>query len=370
MFLGEHVAMPTGTPVAAGSFHAVRPRRRSFAQILAIFVKIIVALCAIFLLAISSWNLVEVRRQRLHVFVPGSFHWVDGRQMRLYCTGTGSPTIIIETGLRSSSLAWQLVQPKLSKLTRVCTYDRSGLGWSEPRPGPRDAVAIAQQLHALLEQAGVQRSLVLAGHSAGGFYVREFARDFPSEVTGMVLVDSSSPQQFDELPGFRADYEAGKRSARSQLWRDRLVVWSGWERLMDRCRGTPDKGLENLAPLYDAQMCRSGYVGDDFGEYVDFETAAKQAARLTSLGNKPLLLVSQDPARNSMDPKSKAWLPTWNREQDRLRSLSQQSWRVIAHGSGHNIFIDRPDLLVAEISKLITYLRGGPAPPFGTTSVE
>lgn len=361
--------MSAGTPVA-GSYRPVHPRRRSFSQILAVLAKIVAGLCVLFLVAISSWNLVEVKRQRVHVSVPGSFYSVEGRQMRLYCSGAGSPTIVIETGLRGSSLGWQLVQPKLSKVTRVCTYDRSGLGWSEPRSGPRDAVAIAQQLHALLDQAGLQRSLVLMGHSAGGFYVREFAREFPSEVSGVVLVDSASPQQIDELPGFRADYEAGKRGAKWQLWVDSLRVWSGWERLMDRCRGTPDPGFEKFAALYDAKTCRPEYVGDDLGEYIDLETAAKQAARLTTFGNKPLLILSQDPWRRGMTPTAKAESPVWNREQEALKSLSPQSWRVVARGSGHEIFKDRPDLLVLEVSKLVIYLRGGPSPVFGSTTFE
>src|SRR5215212_8299660 len=105
---------------------------------------------------------------------PGEFYTVRGRQMHLVCSGTGSPTVIIEVAASASWLGWERVQDQLSRTTRVCTYDRAGHGWSEPRSGPRDAQTIVAELHELLNAAGVQRPLVLAGHSAGGLYVREY----------------------------------------------------------------------------------------------------------------------------------------------------------------------------------------------------
>jgi pimeloyl-ACP methyl ester carboxylesterase len=323
-------------------------------------------------LALSLWNLADTRWQNARHPVPGKFYFVDGAQMHLYCIGAGSPTVIIEAGLGSDWLGWQVVQPRLAKLTSVCTYDRSGLGWSEPRSGPRDAEVIAQQLHKLLNLASVQRPLVLTGHSAGGFYVREYAREFPGEVAGVALLDSTSPKQIDEPPGFRISYEADKQNANRQLWWDRLRVWSGWERLVGQCHSTPGKGLESLASLYDAKECRPGFVDGDFGEYMDFETAGKQAARLTSFGEIPLLILSADPnvRREGMSANAIAGKPIWDQEQETLKSLSPLSWRVIALGSGHKIFQDRPDLVLAEMARCISYLRGGPAPPFGSTATE
>ena len=287
--------------------------------------------------------------------------------MHLYCSGAGSPTIVIEAGLGSDWLGWQVVQPELSKLTRVCTYDRSGSGWSERRSGSRDAESIAQQLHALLDIAGVQRPIVLAGHSAGGLYVREFAREFPTEVDALVLVDSSSPKQIDELPRFRDSYEQAKRHAARNLWLDRLSVWSGWARLIGECRETPGKGLQRLASFYEAKACRPEYVDGELGEYLDFETSARQAGRLQSVGRKPVLILSRDP--KSAD-KSDMGEVIHNREQEELKSLSPLSWRVIALNSGHKIFQDRPDVVTNEMSRLIRFIRGGAAPPFGLTRSE
>jgi pimeloyl-ACP methyl ester carboxylesterase len=224
----------------------------------------------------------------------------------------------------------------------------------------------------LLDQAGVQRPLVLTGHSAGGLYVREYAREFPAEVAAVVLIDSSSPQQIDELPGWRRSYEADKRDMVRQLRWEELRVWSGWERLMGNCRNTPSPELRHLAGQYDAELCRPEYVGGEDSELPYFETACKQAARLTSFGSVPLLIVSQDTDRlkEGMTANAIAGLPVWEREQELLKSLSPLSWRVIARGSGHAVHHDRLDVVVAEMTRLIGYLRGGPAPPLRSTAIE
>jgi pimeloyl-ACP methyl ester carboxylesterase len=266
--------------------------------------------------------------------------------MHLCCSGTGSPTIVIEAAASADWLGWQGVQPKLSQSTRVCTYGRAGHGWSQPRAGPRDAEAIARELHALLDQAGVQRPLVLTGHSAGRLYVREYAREFPAEVAGVVLIDSSSPQQIDELPGWRRSYEARRRDMVRQLQWESCESGLDGERLMGNCRNTPSPELQHLA--------------------------RQQAARLTAFGNVPLLIISQDPdrRRGGMTVNAIAELPVWAQEQEALKSHSPLSWRVIAKDSGHGIHHDRPDVIVTQITRLIGYLRGEPTPPFGTTAIE
>lgn len=342
------------------------------AQKLAYVAGILVGSCLLLLLALSFWNFAVTKWQHLQNPVPGNLYTVEGRQMHLYCAGTGSPTIIIEAASGADYIGWQGVQARLSQLTEVCTYDRSGLGWSEPRSGPRDAEAIARQLHALLDRAGVQGRLVLTGHSAGGLYVREYAREFPAEVAGLVLIESSVPQQIDELPGFRQSYEADKRDKIRQLRWEELRVWSGWERLTGRCHETPAKELQYLAGQYDAEMCRPTYEGGDVGEFMDFETAANQAKRLTSFGNAPLLVISEDTGlrRKGMTANAIAQMPVWDREQESLKQLSPFSWRVIARDSGHFVHHDRPDVLVTEMTHLIDYLRGGPAPAFGSTVIE
>jgi pimeloyl-ACP methyl ester carboxylesterase len=200
----------------------------------------------------------------------------------------------------------------------------------------------------------------LAGHSAGGLYVREYAREFPADVAGVALIESSSPRQIDELPGFRALYEEDKNDAKREVWEDRLRIWTGWQRLLGRCNVQPEK-FPGWAGQYDAMACRPNYVDTDESELNYFAKSSKQAGRLTSFGNLPLLVITRDPDfREGMTARGVAQIPVWEAEQEGSKSLSPLSWRVIARNSGH----------IAEITVLIDYLRGGPAPPFGSTTTK
>ena len=291
--------------------------------------------------------------------------------MHIECSGTGSPTVVMEAAASAPWSQWRKVQPELSQITRVCSYDRAGHGWSEPSNGPRDAETIVRELHSLLDKAEVKRPIVFAGHSAGGLYVREYAREFPAEVTGVALIESSSPDQLDEVPGFRAAYEEDKRDANRQLWEDRLRVWSGWERLIGHC-SVPAKDYLGWTSQYNAMACRPDYVDTDEFELPYFGESFKQAARLTNLGRIPLLVISRDPdlRKAGMTKLQMAQQPVMAREQEAFKSLSPLSWHVIARSSGHMVPHDRPDVIVAEMTRLIDYLRGGPAPPFGTTATK
>jgi len=163
------------------------------------------------------------------------------------------------------------------------------------------------------------------------------------------------------------------------MW-ERLRVWTGWERLTGRCHNSPSNELKSLPAdelsrvldLYNAKTCRPEYIGGEFGEFASFEASARQAGQLSSLGNVPLLVVTKDTDRRSgeMTAAELTELEIWSREQAELTSLSPQSWRVIARGSGHAVHHTRPDVLVAETGRLIGYLRGGAVPPFGSTTNE
>ena len=125
--------------------------------------------------------------------MPGQLIDVGGHRLHLNCTGSGSPTVVLEPGAgeMSSNLGW--ITPAVARNTRVCVYDRAGRGWSEPADTPQDATQIATDLHTLLQRAHVPGPYVLAGHSFGGLYVLTFAARYPDEVAGMVLVDSTAP---------------------------------------------------------------------------------------------------------------------------------------------------------------------------------
>jgi len=319
-----------------------------------------VGACLLFFAALAVWNIVAEELARKQNPVPGGFYVVDGKQMHMVCTGTGSPVVVLESAASARWKQWRKVQPELSRVTRVCSYDRAGHGWSEPRAGKRDAETIVRELHALLDQAGVKRPFVYASESAGGLYVREYAREYPGEIAGVALIESSSPRQIDELPGFRASWEQDARDYQSALWKDRLRVWSGWERLLGHCTN----------PSFDID-CRPPYVDMDEDELPWFEETSLEAGRLKSFGNVPLLIITGEkeiqPGPTAADGAKHA---IWDREQEESKSLSAQSWRVIARESGHIVPIDRPDLVIGEITRLVDYVRGGPAAAFGTTTLN
>jgi len=111
---------------------------------------------------------------------PGRLVNVDGHRLHAYCTGEGSPTVILEAGWSDCWLNWHLVQPEVAKFTRVCSYDRAGMGWSDAGPYPRTSGQIVREMHALLSNAGIPGPYVLVGHSFGGFNVRLFAQEHPA----------------------------------------------------------------------------------------------------------------------------------------------------------------------------------------------
>ena len=120
---------------------------------------------------------------------------IGGRRLNIICTGQGSPTVILEAGLLADSATWRLVQPAISRRTRVCSYDRAGLGFSDPAGSPRDASSVVRDLHALLQRARIAPPYVLVGWSSGGLYTRLYQYRFPDEVVGLVEVDPDT--EFD-----------------------------------------------------------------------------------------------------------------------------------------------------------------------------
>jgi pimeloyl-ACP methyl ester carboxylesterase len=122
---------------------------------------------------------------------------VDGRQQRIVCEGqavAGVPIVVFESGIYSGSADWGYIQPEIAKGGRTCSYDRAGMGWSEPSKNPRDSASMARELHQLLEAAGERGPYVLVGHSMAGLLTRAFLSQFPNDVAGLVLIDAVDPE--------------------------------------------------------------------------------------------------------------------------------------------------------------------------------
>jgi pimeloyl-ACP methyl ester carboxylesterase len=150
---------------------------------------------------------------------PGRLVDVGGYQLPINCIGQGSPTVILDAAGGNSSASWGLVQPELARSTRVCSYDRAGMGWSKRGPLPRDLTRHVGELHALLSRAGIEGPYVMGGHSYGGRVALVYAKEYPNEVVGMALID---PGKLDDDPRFppenREDLASENRTVTAARW--------------------------------------------------------------------------------------------------------------------------------------------------------
>jgi pimeloyl-ACP methyl ester carboxylesterase len=298
---------------------------------------------------------------------PGQMVDMGGYRMHIYCQGEGSPTVVMDAGAGDFSLTWALVQPEVAEFTRVCAYDRAGLGWSDLSPKPRTAQNIVEELHTLLTNADIEGPYVLVGQSMGGLYMRLYAHEYPDEVAGMVLVDAT-PENWDlRLP--QADVQATEREAKEEVRLvrlARLLNTIGLLALFDRY---PDQYLPRLP-----QAAREAYKGIILSGTRYFEAAADEAtshaesraqvraAQITTLGNIPLIVL----ARGASTMSDTLGLPAevvqqreviWRELQAELAALSPNGRLVIADQSGHNIHHDQPGLVVDAIRQVVEAAR-------------
>ena len=260
--------------------------------------------------------------------MPGQLVDVGGHRMHLHCTGSGSPTVVLEPGQggASSDLGW--VAPAVARDSRVCVYDRAGRGWSDAADGPQDAAQIAADLHTLLERAKVPGPYVLAGHSFGGLYVQTFAANYPDQVAGLVLLDSTAPKPGPALPTRTASYSVLGRvltvfSAVAHLGAGRLIAQASYGSLPPHFRD------EARAKASTARYLRSWIE-----EFVAANTSMQQAASLTSLDGKPLVVVTADTGNAA----------GWRAKQDQMAALSTNSSHRVAKATSHeSLLYDEAD---------------------------
>ena len=281
------------------------------------------------------------------IAMPGELVDVGGRDLHISCTGSGSPTVVLEAGLGSpGAIMAGWIQPGVATTTRVCVYDRAGKGWSDPADTPRDGVAIATDLHTLLERANVPGPYVLAGHSSGGVYVQVFAEQYPDEVAGMVLLDSQPPDAIEHLPGYASEYEALRRLVALFPSLARLGV----------ARVVYTYVTTDLPPAERAQERASsstaGYGRSYRDEIAGLRVALQQAQAFQGLGDEPLIVVTA--AEDAHD----GWMPL----QEKLTGLSTNSvQRVIADASHTSLIDDEGDaeIAVQAILDVVEAVRSG-----------
>ena len=267
---------------------------------------------------------------------------VGGYRLHINCTGTGSPTVVIDAGWGAWSLEWSGVQGEVAKTTHVCTYDRAGMGYSEAGPLPRNAEQFAKELHTLLEQANIAGPYVMVGHSLGGLPVRVFAHEYPTEVAGVVLVDSMSPGQLTQPP--MAKGQIPSRSIFASL--PSLLARIGLVRLLTGSL-IPQDLPPDAQPAYNAFSVIPRSVQAYTDEGASLQASLAQADAIKSFGDLPLIVLTAGLNRQT----------GWQTMQVELLQLSSNSEQIIVDNSGHNIQSDRPEAAVAAIVKMVSQLR-------------
>ncbi len=319
---------------------------------------------------------------------------VGGRRMNIICTGKGSPTVILEAGGNSDSTDWRLVQAAIGRHTRVCSYDRAGMGFSDPTASPRDAGAIVRDLHALLHGARISPPYVLVGWSSGALYVRLYTDRYPNEVAGLVLVDPASEYYDEQIAKIEPTLPRLERSQNKQFEECAVNVSRG------KCAFAPG-GLAGVQKALRASGCphvdpADCAVAKVVAEHalrpshwrdvaLEFEANSKSSeevrAEQISYGNLPLIVLTESEEgdlkenKGGHDPiplaqQRAAWI-LGKRLHDRIAALSSRGINFVIAGSEHAIQIDHPFAVISAVDEVEDQARYSVHPrsvPGGTRS--
>jgi len=292
---------------------------------------------------------IALKRSEGRYPMPGVSYVVGGHRLHLSCTGTGSPTVVLENGMSETSPLWSGITAQISHTTRVCAYDRAGQGWSDDAEAPQDGLAIAADLHTLLSRAGEAGPYVVAGHSTGGTMAMTYAARYPGEVAGLVLLDSSSPYQFSDQPDFPGTYAMMRRL---------LPVFPTLARL-GAPQLAPSSASTALSPTAAAQVQAFGSSPRGFRNLRDEQSELRevfgQAQALKTFDPKPLAVVT---ARENSDGTT-----GWAAAQDRMAALSTNSHHWVADTTHVGLLDDAAGSAesVRAITAVVTAVRTGSA---------
>ena len=300
-----------------------------------------------------------------------------GRKMNILCVGNGTPTVIFDAGLGDQIRAWATVQPQIAQRTRACSYDRAGLGFSDPSGRPGTSMNAVDDLHELLIAASIKPPYVLVGHSLGGMYVRLYADKYRSKVAGIVLVDPVSEEQ-----GRR--YTALDVSTKTL--NERYVEWihsecipaaaMGFDRMSEifkRCVGDPDPHFS--AVFNDAlaeNESTAGHFQAVWSEWANVFTTSSDQVRSArrSFDSMPLIVLSRAPfglqpneTQEMRDAKNRLWMEL----HDDLAHLSARGVNRVVPGAGHYIQFDRPAAVVGAVFEVLDEIATPSSKASGTS---
>ncbi|MEK6222267.1 MAG: alpha/beta hydrolase, partial [Chloroflexota bacterium] len=262
-------------------------------------------------------------------------------ETHLKCQGEGPVSVVLVTELADSLLEWEDVQSAMAEFTRVCAYDRPGIGWSSPAAKPLTAQQIADHLHETLEGGEVPKPYILAAHSIGGVYARAFAQQYPEDLAGLVLIDSSHENQSARLPA-----AMNREFTMIKLLATVLGALTPFGipralKLADRMQG--EYFSDAVRPAAMARMYQSHFFTTFYNEAVSAKTSTANSQPPADLGGKPLVVLSRGDVNPGISEELFEELKQgWAELQQELGGLSTNSKHIIAEESSHFIHRDQP----------------------------
>lgn len=258
---------------------------------------------------------------------PGSLVDIDGCRMHVQAFGSGTPTVVLESGLGGMSCAWGWVQPEAAKFSRVVSYDRTGLGWSDADAAPKTAQLAAHRLRAILRRCNVSPPYILVGHSMGGLLVRVFADRYPGEIAGVVLVDASHPDQHLRSSAIDTHMRSGFQLLRAVPFLTRL----GYVRLTGLFKAWAEGLPPREAAEAEAFLSSYRHLQTTRDESLAWEGICAEVRGTSGLGDIPLAVVTA----------GRDVLPGQPELQRELAALSGDSIHVTVKGADHVTLLTR-----------------------------
>lgn len=294
---------------------------------------------------------------------PGKLVDIGARKIQLDCRGTGTPTVVFESGLdMNGSLSWYAVHDSIARTTRACAYSRAGVMWSDPTPGAQTGKDVAYDLHAVLERAGERTPYVLVAHSLGGPYAMIYTKYFGGDVAGLVFVDASHP-----------DMVARRKN---------LTSWTLGDAMKQaRMAAHLSKlGLIRKATAADSAPPEPAYVVRASAAYTStslpamlkevdsFNATLAEAGTFRTLGNRPLFVLTATKPMSDSDRVSMKMTPAqaaqyeadWVQMQNEEASWSSRGQHQLVPESGHYIQFEKPNLVIAAVRAVIDSVRANP----------